>query len=774
MRSKTGRPGSRRRAVLGSGLKRALRRPLVRILLGAALVLALAWTALRLAPYDGEERLASLEFSRIYMDRAGREIAIRPVGSDGLRRIHLAPAELPPELPRIVRRAEDARFFFHPGVDPISILRATYQYVARGETVSGASTITMQLASILHPRPNTATGKLAEMIDALQLETRFSKREILALYASLVPMGYNVEGFAAAARLFYGRALSDLGRTELAILAAIPRNPSANDPWREPEANLAAARRILGTGTADRDPASEQSIQVLDPRRDGVWPFEAPHFVEFAARASGRESGPAEGGARSDAPEPAAGPADRWVVRTTLDLEVQRHLERLLRSTVSGAQRYRISNAAGILVDAETAEILAYAGSADFFASETSGQIDGVQIRREPGSTLKPFLYAEAFEMGFTPATVVPDIPLEFGGEEVYVPENFNEQYHGPVRIREALAASLNVPAVATLERISVSRFADRLVELGFESITAQRGELGVSLALGGADVSLYELVQGYLSFYANGSSRQLTPFVRTVGTARDHHWDPATASMIRGIISSNDDRVMTFGLRSPLRFDFPVAAKTGTSNQFTNIWAVAFSANVAGGVWMGNFGGETVMGTPGSSLPATVLHELVTAYSTGDPLPESEGLHEARICTLSGMGATSACPNTVIERLPRHATPEPCDWHQPGGAVEYPQEYRLWAEQYGYRLSYQREADLDIVTPVDGAVFYIDPGAPADSQQIRFFLTGTGSAELLIGDQRLFQGELPASVFWGLQPGTHLVRLRQPETVIARRIEVR
>jgi penicillin-binding protein 1C len=761
-------------------LRRLLRHPLVRIAVALLALWACGWAALRLAPYAGADALGSLSFSRVYLDRHGSEVAVRPVDADGLRRVHVSYAELPEELPRVIRRAEDARFFLHPGVDPLSLVRAAYQYVAHGEAVSGASTITMQLASMLRPRPSTFGGKLGEMVDALQLETRLSKREIMELYIGLVPMGYNVEGFAAASRVYFGRPLTDLTTEELAILAVVPRSPRAYDPWREPEAAAAAAARVLGLATAARTAADATTVAPLpdrltaaldsirDPTRAGIWPFEAPHFVEYLERSLG-----AVGGWGSTRRGSVSSP---WVVATTVDLSVQHHLERLLATTVNEARRHRISNGAGLLVHPDTAEILAYAGSADFFSDDTSGQIDGVQMRRQPGSTLKPFLYAEAFQMGFTPATVVPDIPLEFGSDEVYVPENFNEQFHGPVRVREALAASLNVPAVHTLERISVARFADTLIRLGFTGLKQQRPELGVSLALGGADVSLYELVQGYLSFYADGTSRPLTGLAGGAHRRdRDpaHHWDPATAAMIRDIISTNDDRILTFGLRSPLRFDFPVAIKTGTSNQFTNIWAVGFSAEVAGAIWMGNFSGETVIGTPGSSLPASVLHELITTYSSGADLPERRGVQEVRVCSLSGLLATERCTNAVDEYVPLGARPQPCEWHRAGG-VAYPQEYRLWAEQYGYRLDYQEQADLAIVTPVDGSVFYLDPGAPASSQQLRFFLTGTGRGELFIEDRRLFAGELPASVFWQLERGAHVVRLRTADEETAQRIEVR
>ncbi len=742
----------------------------------AALLLltaALAWGLLRIAPYAGSATLEALRFSRVFLDRNGVELAVRPVNDDGLRRVYVRRDSLPPHLERIVLAAEDRRFFLHPGVDPLALLRAGYQYLRHGEAVSGASTITMQLSGLLHRRPRTPAGKVAEIIDALQLETRLRKPAIFELYINLVPMGSNVEGFPAAARLFFGRDLAELDAAQLALLAVIPRSPTRYDPWRNPAAARRAAAGVLahtrGIDEAEAQAAVAAALATLtDPARAGVWPFEAPHFVEFVSRQ--REAGLEDNRTVTRAAAPGTS-----VVRTTLDLGLQRRLERLLASSVGLAREFRIGNAAGLLADPRTGEILAYAGSSDFHDAGASGQVDGVQMRRQPGSTLKPFLYAEAFELGLTPATIVPDIPLEFGSDEIYAPANFNDQFHGPLRVREALAASLNVPAVHTLQRISVARFTGRLIDLGFTSLVEQQARLGVSLALGGADVSLYELVQGYLTLYSDGSSRPLSWVYGETGEPIAH-WGPAAASLVRDILSSNADRAMTFGLHSALRYDFPVAVKTGTSNQFNNIWAVAFSADLAGGVWMGNFSGETVIGAPGASFPARVLREVIGGFSTPATLPAIQGVEEVRICATSGMLATDRCSNVVTEYVPFGAAPPACDWHAGGPAnpILYPQEYRLWADRYGYRLDYQTQAPLRIVSPVQDAVFYYDASAAPGSQQVRLFATGAGAAELSLEGRRLFAGDLPAGVLWPLERGVHLFRLDDGEREVVRRIEVR
>jgi penicillin-binding protein 1C len=757
-----------------------------------ALLLWLAAAALlRLLPWEGDGAIEQLRFSRVFTDRTGTELFVEPVNGDGLRRLWVPLEAMPDALPEIIRMAEDRRFYFHAGADLPALVRAAFQYLGiaggdiGGETadgappgrVRGASTISMQLASILVPRGTGLPGKLREIVDALQLETRLSKRQIIELYLNLVPMGSNVEGFPAAARQFFGDDLANLTPVQLAMLAVVPRSPSANNPAGAdgvPVSALALTLRSGAAGTADEAEVerllAEEYLRAAVRGPEISWPFLAPHFTRFVA-----ESLPAAGGIP-------LGDDDGRIV-TTLDLEYQKRLESRLAAGVEDSRQYRIGNAAGILVEPTTGEVLAYAGSSDFFDEAAAGQIDGVRILRQPGSTLKPFLYAAALERGFTASSILPDLPLEFGSREIYRPENFNEQYHGPVRLRQALAGSLNIPAVYLLERISVDQFYRELVKVGFTSLEKQRDQLGVSLAVGGADVSLYELAGAFLSFAGDGEIVPLTTVLRGPTAEREADfppdiprvWEPSTAALVRDMLSHHEERVMTFGRRSPLKFDFPVYIKTGTSNQFNNIWAVGYSADIGGAIWMGNFSGETVIRAPGSSLPADILHRLISELHRDGSFPDGlGGLTSRLICSTSGMLAHDGCPVSQTEFFVPGTEPGVCDWHDARGVLRYPQQYGPWAVQYGYGLEFQAEGRADIIGPADGALFYLDPLMEAESQQIRLYLTGSGTGRLSINGAVYFAGELPRDVFWPLRPGVFEAVLENGGAEVRRSWEVR
>lgn len=761
-----------------------LPRPL-RTGLTVLLLLLIGWGGMRLilriAPYAGDGALADLRFSRVYLDRRGGELAILPVDDQGLRRIFVPVEQFPPELERLVLAAEDSRFRWHGGVDIPSLAAAAAGYFSGDEEMRGASTISMQLSSLLYPRPGTVGGKIREMLDAMQLETRLSKDEILELYINLVPMGFNVEGYPAASRRFYRKKLAQLSVEEMAVLAAVPRSPASFNPVTSLSAAVSSAEVIL---QAARMNATHREFSRIRAYERPEWPRRAPHFVRYVDTLPDSQS---RGGHVPDRRgcEP---------VITSLDPVLQNELEGVLRSSVEDAAEFRIGNAAGLAVDPVRGEILAYAGSSDFYDPARQGQVDGVQMLRQPGSTLKPFLYALALESGFTLSTVLPDIPMSFGGREVYVPGNYNNQYNGPVRLRQALSASLNVPAVYLLERLSVGGFSDTLIRLGFESLEEQSGSLGVSLALGGGNVSLYELLQGYLSFHGSGKNRPLVPFLlsesgqhesgiresgqresgnresgnRESGIREEESgrvWEPSTAAMMRDVLSDNDERIMTFGRNSPLKYDFPVMVKTGTSNQFNNIWAVGVASDLAAAVWMGNFSGETVISAPGSSLPAAAVHDIISRHSAGLPFDSPEGLVSREICTLSGEAAGPYCTSSIRELFRFNEVPDECSWHSmgSGGRVEtrYPQLYGSWAGDYGYDIMLQENAETAIHGAVNHALFFLDAGMPGGNQQLRLYLTGSGEGRLYHDGELLYRGSLPGEVLLTLRPGEHRLELQ-------------
>lgn len=723
--------------------------------MAAALVVAAVLLVVRilprLLPYSGAAALEDMEFSRVILDSKGGELQVLPL-EKGLRRVYAGWNEIPPELVRLVLSAEDRRFWVHPGIDPVSLSRAVLQNTRAGTTVSGASTISMQLARIITPRPRTLHSKLVEAWEALQLESRLGKRGVLTLYLNLLPFGQNVEGFQSAARLFFGRPLAELSPEQLMILTVMPRSPEEYNPFIHPESNrqavfrLAAARGTAADGRfGERLDAAYRS--VLDPARAGVWPFHAPQFVEYL---QSRPEWKTFDGTRP--------------VRTTIEPELQSYLEFLLSREVERAAPKRITNGAALFVRPSGMTVAAYVGSVDFSDSEHNGQIDGVQIKRQPGSTLKPFLYSLALEKGFTASTVLPDIPTDFGGGEVYLPSNFNNQFNGPVRLRQALASSLNVPAVYTLERLGVLSLSDLLVADGFDSIASERGSLGLGLALGNAEVRLWELVQGYGLFLEGGRPVRLSVFESGSQLprleAREPIVNPQVAELVRDILVRYPDRTLTFGRGGNTRLPFEGAMKTGTSSQFNNIWAVGFTPDLLGGVWMGNFSGDTVIGAPGSGIPAGVVARILEEYSSHPPFPVMTGLVKRRICTLSGELATDACPHTMEEWFLPGTVPGDCSWHEKGPAgvkVRYPQQYQSWFDDYRYSVpSGYLRSPAQILSPLDGARFYWEAGLPAGSQAVHIRAVGNGVGSLRVDGALVAEGPFPLEGEWPLAVGFH------------------
>ena len=757
--------------------------------IAAALGLSL-WALPLLLPYGAQERLDALEFSKVFLDREGEELQVLPL-SDGLRRIFMPLDRMPKDLTDIVIAAEDRRFWFHPGVDPVGIVRAAWQNRSAGKTVSGASTISMQLARLLRAGERNGAGpmqaKLREAWEAMQLERRLGKKGALELYLNLVPFGRNVEGFPAAARAFFGKPLAELTVSDLLVLAVVPRSPSFYDPHANPANNRAAVLR-LGLEKLGADSLDAAYDRILDPGRSGIWPFRTPHFIRWLA---GQPSIAASDG--------------RLPLRTGIEGELQAYLENLLSRTVDDARAKRVSNAAGLFLRPDDMTIAAWVGSVDFNDVLSQGQVDGVTMLRQPGSTLKPFLYSMALEQGFTASSVLPDVPTDFGGAEVYTPANFNDQFNGPVRLRQALASSLNVPAVYLLRRIGVGPFTDRLLAAGFKSLESQKGKLGLGLALGNAEVSLLELTQAYGLFLHDGNLVQVKPLLAPDAAAPDAAApdaaasdaaapagapaqapaaatrkviDPQAAALVRDILTRHPDRVLTFGRDGNNRLQFDGAMKTGTSNQFNNIWAVGFTTDLLGGVWLGNFGGQTVVGTADSGYPAGVMRKMLEVFSSHRPFPDLAGFRQVAVCALSGMTATDACAHQVMEWLRPGTESGPCDWHVKSGTgirIRYPQEYQAWLGRYRYRPSDgYKDGDLAILRPLDGAVFYMDPGLPLEKQQLAIEATGTGTAELSIDGISVFKGAFPFKTWFQLRAGNHRMLLSNGTETIANEFEVR
>lgn len=656
-------------------------------IIAALAALAALFLLFALSPYPEFKEFRNKERSVRFYDRNGILLQATAV-DNGLRREWTDLKKIPKKVKKAFLKAEDRRFYFHPGIDPISAAAAAIQNASAKRTVRGASTITMQLVKMASPGGQRSMGKkIGEALNALRIEARLSKNKILELYLNSVPFGQNCEGVTSAARTFFGKELADLTDGEIACLAVIPRRPGGYNPIHNPEACASRAAEVFG-----RDYNS--LLKTAKGAGAFSYPFEMPHYIERVKRQikAGKKKAPFE-------------------VRLSASLEVQKTAERYIKEAAKLARGSRIANSALLLIDNKDNSVLAWIGNGDWFDYSHSGQIDGVLSRIQPGSSMKPFLYGLALDAKaqegrpfFTPATVLPDVPQEFGGQKIYIPENFNNRFNGPVRFRIALASSLNVPAVYILNKLGVDSYLSKLEELGFESLKSGGRSADLGLALGAGEVSLYELVKAFSVWTRDGKDAKGKQI-----------YSKDAARLICSILSDKDARALGFGYNQVFQTDYPSIFKTGTSNQYQNITALGSTKKYTIGVWMGNFSGQTVMGKTGSSLPAWVakntLDFLELKNPKHEPFPAPENWVKEKICPLSGMLAGKDCKNFVFEYVKKDEPLETCDWHKNEGGERvtvYPPEYQRWL------LSENIEAQVDhtsvpltITSPKNNSVFY-------------------------------------------------------------------
>jgi penicillin-binding protein 1C len=691
-----------------------LKRKLYIFIISAAIIAVLSWLILRFSPYPQLYAFQSRPYSVRYYDRYGMLLQITPL-DNGLRRERSD--AIPQQVKDVFVFAEDKRFYYHPGVDGFALLRALYQNVSRGRRISGASTITMQLARIIadNSRPvgrrQTVITKIAEMVNAVRLETRFSKNEILEMYINSLPFGFSTEGVTSAARTFFAREIHELSPAQIFCLAVIPRRPSLYNPLDNSAINSAAAAQL-------------QSRFADNKKMSDKWPLFAQinkHDWEFAANTARRFQYPFELPHLIRLINTQLLLTDNNVneMHLSIDLALQHYLENQIIGNVVRHYSSRLTNGAGIVIDNETGEILAWVGSADFFNVEAAGQIDGVLALNQPGSSLKPFLFAMALERGFYPSDVIADIPMTFGTGEIYIPMNFNNRFNGPMLFRSALASSLNIPAVYLLYRLGVRNFTQKLLLLGFDSVEHSAPDAGLGLALGNAPVSILELVRAFSVFPRDGIylplTWQITNDRERIANNGEMVFLPGTSRIICSFLSDAGARVLAFGTGRNFRTSFPAIFKTGTANQYQSIVALGASMKYSAGVWMGNFTGETVLDRTGSSVPAAIVRNTLNVLHRGTnhfvrDFPAPVDWQLKRVCAVSGMDPGEACLSVINEFIHADEKRNICTWHQLiNGRSEttYPAEYQAW-----FTTSVRQGAlgfssrSLEIVNPRDGFTY--------------------------------------------------------------------
>lgn len=540
--------------------------------------------------------------------------------------------EIDPAFVKELVAVEDKRFWSHWGVDPLAVMRAGASAVSSRRIVSGASTITMQTARLLEPRERTLGAKLIEMIRAVQLERRLTKREILELYLTLAPYGGNLEGVRAASLIYYGREPDHLTPAERAMLIALPQAPEARRPDRRQKAAAAARALILdklaGEGVLDAAIAAEaKDAPVIGKRKE--FPRYAYHAASELARA--------RKGANS-------------LIISTIDVEKQMIAERLVTEHVAGVKDG--ATAAALVIDSATGDVLASVGSSGLDVD--GGWIDLTDSVRSPGSLLKPFIYALAFEDGILSAnTVIDDMPRGFGG---YRPENFDRTFRGEVRVKDALQHSLNVPAVATLERVGADRFSAVLKNAGARIFQRRRADArpSLALALGGAGVTMRDAAILYDGLANDGEVkplRWLSTDAQPVSGAR--LFEPQTAARInailRGAPALPGRAPAVLSQSAPL-----IAYKTGTSYGYRDAWSAGHAAGLTIVVWVGRADGAPRPGETGRKAAAPLLFALFDALSDGKAERPADPDEEVASTSLVRMSAPrAALPPTILFPAP-------------------------------------------------------------------------------------------------------------------------
>ncbi|HKO54176.1 MAG TPA: penicillin-binding protein 1C [Polyangiaceae bacterium] len=743
---------------------------------------------------------SSVGVSTQVMDRDGQ--SLRELRSkDGKLSSRVSLAELSPVVVPALLAAEDARFYRHPGVDPLAMLRAFGQAVLERKLVSGASTLTQQLARAVVPRPRTVFGKWREAAIALRIERSLTKSQILEEYLNLVEFGPNLRGIDAASRRYFDKPAAQLDLAEAAALVSIPRGPTLYDPTRGTHALLRRRDRVLermvSRGLTSADAARTAQLEPLRLTR-GLAQGGTEHLLQ------GLLSG-------ALAPELRSERVQR--LDSTIDSGLQREVAELARRAARYGAAVGASSVSVVVVENASADVLAYLGSPDFHAEKALGQNDGARALRQPGSALKPFVYAAAMaRLGMTAATRLPDLELRLPTSEgVYSPRNYDGRFHGPVLVRDALANSLNVPAVYTASRVGPAQVLELLHHAGFSSLSESAEHYGAALALGDGEVKLSELAQGYSMLARDGAFLPLRFYRRALlasGAALSRTEprpsaviEPRIARILTDILADDLARAPEFGRGGPLSFPFQVAAKTGTSKGFRDNWTVGYTREVTVAVWAGNFDGTPMTGSTGISGAGPLFHEVMLAAMRGrnpTPLIDHTGLTKVELCELSGQRAGDSCPHRRGEWFTPGTEPSGgCEMHEvvtvdPQNSLRagpacrdrvarvferYPHEYENFARQAGRPLSPRefsarcpgpaeasRSGAPELVFPNAEAEFLIDPGLRGEQEIMLEARSPSERLTFFVDDRPLATLRAPFRLPWRLRAGVHRVRVATPD----------
>jgi penicillin-binding protein 1C len=608
------------------------------------------YALLRIVPLPVEKLRG--DYSTAYLASDGSLLRLT-VSKSGKYRLPLKLEDISPQVIQGFTAYEDRWFYWHYGVNPVALVRAAYLDLTHRRIVSGASTITMQVAKLLDRRPRTFLSKAVEIFRSMQLEARYSKKQILEFYLNSVPMGGNIEGVGAASLLYFGKPAGRLSWGETALLISLPRSPAARRPDRYPERAREGRDKVLAQILPLARPLKDQAEEAYHsmlPKGRYANPNPAPHLVSRAVHLAGRVSG---------------------VLTLTVKPNLQGLAQRLLSETVAGLKNKGVHNGAILIVDNHTMKILAYVGSPDVHDPQ-GGQVNGADIPRSPGSALKPFLYGLALDHGLiTPKSVLYDIPRDYEG---YRPANYAGQYAGLVTAEDALAQSLNIPAVG-LESALESMGNDGL-EFWIKAagcVSRGRGQLepGLSVVLGAYPMTLEEMARLFAALANGGRMRDLQFFENTPFSAE--------AQKGKALLSPEANYLVSEMLSKVERTDIPaswefsptrgrVAFKTGTSFGHRDAWCVGYNPDYTIGVWLGNannYGSRALVGhDTAAPIVINLFNELTR--STDSWFKRPPGVQVRKICALSGQPAGEDCKDVIEDEfIPGVSDTQTCQVHR-------------------------------------------------------------------------------------------------------------
>jgi len=755
----------------------------ITILFTLAFLLFETWFAFFALP-DSIHDTTSLQLREV-VDRNGVPLREALSETNGRGR-WISLEEISPAMITATIMAEDQRYYSHLGVDLLAVARALGTNIRHRRIVSGGSTITQQLVRILDPRPRTYLSKMIEAFIALRIELSYTKDEILEHYLNRAPYGGHIVGVEAASRIYFQKPARDLSPAEAAYLAIIPRAPTLLNPYRDSNRLIGRQEKLLekllsegglSKGEFDRAITHRPLIASKD------FPFRAPHFSEWVLSLTSERS-----------------------VRTSLDIKLQRRVEEIIRGHLRTLDQQNVTNAAAIILDNATGEILAMVGSGNYSNKDRDGNVNGAMALRQPGSTLKPFTYALALENGWTASTIIPDVERHFPTERGdYSPRNYDGRFRGPVRLRMALANSLNVPAVYLLSQLGAENLLHLLKDVGFSQLEQSVGHYGLGLTLGNGEVTLLELAGAFSALARSGDYISPTPFPVDTVPAGKNILSGDTTYIISDILSDDHARRMGFGEDSPLKLTFRVAAKTGTSKNFRDNWTIGYTPEITVAVWVGNFDGAGMRGVSGISGAGPIFKDIFEMVAENRDLSwfkEPAGIVHQTICPFSGEQLTGDCHTGIDEifvsnRLPHDDCPfhvvraidirngllagNPCDaqWTERESFVHLPHTYYNWATTHQVRLEPDLFSPLcpdrvtdskqDIVTtrithPNNKSTYAIDPYIPMRLQRLDLQADGSEPIDWFIDDELLSTTTAPHSTSWQLTPGQHTISIATRE----------